>query len=132
LNRPDIHDFFVLKRAREAAGLSQARVHELQKAEEEIWRAAVLEARERLPAQEYDRIASYLTVGSQNMDYRGMMMDGEVLYVTSGLGVFPAFPDFLTILGSCTWVDDLQALHDRIPEYSEWQRQVGRYIKYAL
>jgi hypothetical protein len=66
------------------------------------------------------------------MDYRGMLMDGEVIYVTSGLGIYPAFPDFLTLLGDCAWVGDLETLHQAIPEYPEWQRQVGRYIKYAL
>ena len=48
----------------------------------------------------------YLTVGSHNMDYRGMMMDGEVLYVTSGRGIMVGFRDLLTILGISTWVDD--------------------------
>jgi hypothetical protein len=52
--------------------------------------------------------------------------------LTSGLGIYPAFPDFLTLRGDCTWVDDLESLHEAIPEYPEWQRQVGRYIKYSL
>jgi hypothetical protein len=29
-------------------------------------------------------------------------------------------------------VGDLETLYQAIPEYPEWQRQVGRYIKYAL
>jgi hypothetical protein len=66
------------------------------------------------------------------MDYRGMMMDGEVLYVTSGLGVMPGFRDLLVIAGVSTWVDDLAELEALIPAYSEWQRRVGRFIKYAL
>jgi hypothetical protein len=66
------------------------------------------------------------------MDYRGMMMDGEVLYVTSGTGIMPGLRDLLVITGISTWVDDLDELEALVPAYSEWQRRVGRFIKYAL
>jgi len=96
------------------------------------WRQWERQARDTWPADEYARAGGYLTIGSHNMDYRGMLMNGEVIYVTSGLGIYPAFPDFLTLLGDCTWVGDPETLYQAMPEYPEWQRQVGRYIKYAL
>ena len=37
--------------------------------------------------------------------------------------------DLLVIAGVSTWVDELEAL---VPAYSEWQRRIGRFIKYAL
>jgi hypothetical protein len=36
------------------------------------------------------------------------------------------------LAGLSTWVEDLETLDALIPPYSEWQRRVGRYIKYAL
>jgi len=82
--------------------------------------------------EDLEKAAGYLTVGSHNMDYRGMMMDGEVLYVTSGRGVMVGLRDLLLIAGISTWVDELDELEALIPAYSEWQRRVGRFIKYAL
>ena len=66
------------------------------------------------------------------MDYRGLLMDGEVMYVTTRLGVLPGFIDLLMLAGTSTWISDLETLDELIPPYSEWQRLVGRYIKYAL
>jgi phosphatidylserine/phosphatidylglycerophosphate/cardiolipin synthase-like enzyme len=97
-----------------------------------VWRGQAELARSRRPPEEHEKALGYLTVGSHNMDYRGMMMDGEVIYVTSGLGVMPAFRDLLVIAGVSTWVDDLDELEALVPAYSEWQRRVGRFIKYAL
>jgi len=74
----------------------------------------------------------YLTLGSHNMDYRGMMMDGEVLYVTAGIGVLSGMRDLFMVAIVSDWVDDLEELEALVPAYSEWQRRVGRYIKYAL
>ena len=61
-----------------------------------------------------------------------MMMDGEVLYVTAGSGVIAGLRDLLVIAGISTWVETLEELEKLVPAYSEWQRRVGRYIKYAL
>jgi hypothetical protein len=76
--------------------------------------------------------AAYLTVGSHNMDYRGMMMDGEVIYVTAGIGVIPGMRDLFVTAAVSTWVETLEELEKLVPAYSEWQRRVGRFIKYAL
>jgi hypothetical protein len=40
--------------------------------------------------------------------------------------------DLVVIAGICTWVDDLDELERLVPAYSEWQRRLGRLIKYAL
>lgn len=40
--------------------------------------------------------------------------------------------DLLIVAGISTWVTDLDQLNELVPEYSEWQRLIGRYIKYAL
>jgi hypothetical protein len=61
-----------------------------------------------------------------------MMMDGEVLYVTAGRGIMPGARYLFIIAAVCTWVDDLEELKKLVPAYSEWQRRVGRFIRYAL
>jgi hypothetical protein len=66
------------------------------------------------------------------MDYRGMMMDGEVIYVTAGGGVVPGTRDLFMVAGVSSWVETLEELEALVPAYSEWQRRVGRFIKYAL
>jgi hypothetical protein len=66
------------------------------------------------------------------MDYRGLMMDGEVLYVTASRGVLPGMLDLVVLLGLCDWVDDTQQLDALLPPYKEWQRKVGRFMKYGL
>ena len=40
--------------------------------------------------------------------------------------------DLLVIAGVSTWVDELDELEALVPAYSEWQRRIGRFIKYAL
>ena len=82
--------------------------------------------------EERARAIAYLSVGSHNMDYRGLMMDGEVLYVTASRGVLPGMLDLVVLLGLCDWVDDTQELDALLPPYKEWQRKVGRFMKYGL
>lgn len=74
----------------------------------------------------------YLITGSQNMDYRGMLLDGEVEFVVSGYGSMVALFDFITLLGLCTWVDDPGELEANLPAPSEWERFVGRLIRTML
>ena len=63
--------------------------------------------------EERARAIAYLSVGSHNMDYRGLMMDGEVLYVTASRGVLPGMLDLVVLLGLCDWVDDAHTARRR-------------------
>jgi len=65
-------------------------------------------------------------VGSQNQDYRGMFLDGEVAFVTSGWEVVWGLMDFVWILGTCDWVTDIEGIERHLSTYSEWQRYIGR------
>ncbi len=40
--------------------------------------------------------------------------------------------DLFLLLGLSDWVDDAQQLDTLLPPYPEWQRKVGRFMKYAL
>ena len=91
-----------------------------------MWNAAFNE----MSLEEQERMITYVLVGSHNMDYRGMMMDGEVMYVISG--GLNGLIDFLVLTGLSTWIDDLEELEKLLPRYSEFKRRIGRFIKIAL
>jgi hypothetical protein len=101
-------------------------------ANEHIWDEQLDALAAETTSEERARAIAYLSVGSHNMDYRGLMMDGEVLYVTASRGVLPGMLDLVVLLGLCDWLDDVQQLDALLPPYKEWQRKVGRFMKYGL
>lgn len=79
-----------------------------------------------------DRDVLYLTLGSQNQDPRGMMLDGEATVVISGVGALVALPDFYYMLARSTWITRLDQLRRFYPEVDSFQRRLARAIRYAL
>ena len=73
--------------------------------------------------------ASYAFVGSQNMDYRGMFMDGEVGVLLTGAESLMPLIDLVFMVGTVTWVDDTATLDRLLPPPGEWQRRIGRFTK---
>jgi hypothetical protein len=59
------------------------------------------------------RAAAFAMVGSQNQDYRGMFMDGEVGLLFSGAAALVPMLDLVFMDGTVTWLDD-QATLDRL------------------
>jgi hypothetical protein len=74
----------------------------------------------------------YLSIGSQNQDYRGTIMDGEVAAVISGYYSLIGVIDLFFMSATTTWVDNLEELHELLPPESGWRRWLGRYIQKAL
>ena len=85
-----------------------------------------------LSEEEKQRAMAYMTVGSQNHDYRGLMLDGEVVCAVSGVETFAAVIDFFFLSGITTWVEDLETLEELLPPYSGWRRWFSRYIMKTL
>ena len=85
-----------------------------------------------LTAEQKQQVIYYLMVGSQNQDYRGMIMDGEVAAVISGEYSLVGLIDLFFMTGLTTWVDDVEALDELLPPESGWRRWIGRYIMKAL
>jgi len=92
----------------------------------------VTEWLQSVPPEDRDRLAMYLTIGSQNQDYRGKIMDGEVLYLASGLGAGVAMLDMMNLMLITTWVDDLDTLNELMPPAEGFKKKLSRYIKLAL
>jgi hypothetical protein len=101
---------------------------ELARQVEAVWD----ESQAALTPEQREHGLYYLIVGSQNQDYRGMFMDGEVGYLVSGPDALDAVFDMTFIFGASTWVDTIEELDALLPPYSEFQRRVGRMIKEAL
>jgi len=129
---PEYHQHYLLQRAQQLSGTKYADIRKTWLTDSVFWdeqrRLVLAVTSDELRA----KAAGYLMVGSHNMDYRGMMMDGEVLYLTAGGGVLAGARDLLLIAGISTWVTTLEQLEELVPAYSEWQRRIGRFIKYAL
>jgi len=87
---------------------------------------------EELSPEERERIVYYLAVGSHNMDYRSMMMDGEVMFLTTYFDALNGLVDFIAMTGLCDWVETQEQLDALLPPYSGWQRTFGRWIKIGL
>jgi len=85
-----------------------------------------------LTQEEKRRVMYYLTLGSQNQDYRGTIMDGEVAAVVSGYYSLVALADLFFMSAMTTWVDNVDELDELLPPESGWRRWLGRYIQKAL
>lgn len=75
------------------------------------------------------RAASFAMVGSQNQDYRGMFMDGEVSVLFTGPQSLAPLIDLVFMAGTVTWVDDQPTLDRLLPPVGELRRRIARVTK---
>jgi hypothetical protein len=85
-----------------------------------------------LSATERERVIQYLLTGSQNQDYRGKIMDGEVTFVVSHMGAILGYLDFVGLMASTTWLHTVEDMEPLLPTQSETWRAIGRFIRNAL
>jgi hypothetical protein len=76
--------------------------------------------------------ASYALLGSQNQDYRGMFMDGEVDLLFSGPASLVPLVDLIFLEGNTTWLTDQATLDRLVPPPSEYWRRWARVTKDAV
>ncbi len=88
--------------------------------------------RESFSEEERSRMISYLTVGSQNQSYRGILMDGEVAVIVSGHASLIALIDHYFMSGLTTWVEDIQELERLYQPPRGLKHWMGYYIRKAL
>jgi hypothetical protein len=87
---------------------------------------------ERLDPATRERVIFFSLMGSQNQNYRSMITDGEVAFVTSHWPAVVPYMDLVAIVSQSRWVEDPEDLAELLPESSEWKRRLGRWIKIAL
>jgi hypothetical protein len=76
--------------------------------------------------------AGYAIVGSQNQDYRGMFMDGEIGLLFGGAQALVPLIDLVFVEGITTWVADQATLDRLIPPVGEMKRRLARVTKDAV
>lgn len=76
--------------------------------------------------------AGYAIVGSQNQDYRGMFMDGEIGLLFGGAQALVPLLDLVFVEGITTWVADQATLDRLIPPVGEMKRRLARVTKDAV
>jgi len=86
----------------------------------------------RLPADLVRQSVMYMTVGSLNKDTRGLALDGESMFITSGAWALAAYTDFFFLFGSVTWLDSQDQLEALMGSYSSFDRWMGRRLKRIL
>ncbi|MCK4550023.1 MAG: hypothetical protein KAU49_07625, partial [Candidatus Krumholzibacteria bacterium] len=82
---PLFRDYIIARAVQSAHEDSYVDVKELREKLSRRTRRLVREWAETISPEDEERLAMFLTIGSQNQDYRGKIMDGEVLFVASGL-----------------------------------------------
>ena len=85
----------------------------------------------RSPA-ERERAVYFLIVGSANMDYRSMFLDGEASVLLSGRAAVVGLVDFALLASLSVWVDDLGALDDLLPPPSRFQLLIASWAYLLL
>jgi hypothetical protein len=84
------------------------------------------------PSADSARMTFYLTVGTQNEDPRGQLLDGEAVFVLSGMSAAVGLVDFYSLLARSTWIETKEELDKLIPPYKTWQRRLGRFARLVL
>jgi phosphatidylserine/phosphatidylglycerophosphate/cardiolipin synthase-like enzyme len=84
------------------------------------------------PAADSARLTFYFTVGTQNQDPRGMLLDGEALFVLSGMSAAVGLIDLYSLMARSTWIETEAELDRLLPPYKTWQRRLGRFARLVL
>ncbi|HUF28923.1 MAG TPA: hypothetical protein VMM18_18220 [Gemmatimonadaceae bacterium] len=86
----------------------------------------------RLDPDTRERVVFYTVVGSQNQNYRSMIIDGEVGLVISRWPSIIPYLDLISIVGQSHWLEQPSDLKGRLPESSAWRWRIGRWVKLVL
>jgi hypothetical protein len=87
---------------------------------------------EDVSEEERARWAFFLQIGSPNMDYRSMLLDGEVAVLVSGWTSLHGALDFLLLTGLVSWVETQAQIDGFIRPPRPVKRLITRWISLAL
>ncbi len=110
----------------------QPNVQEYPEALAEGWRDLIHGLQDDLVPPEREELIFFLTVGSTNMDYRSMVMDGEVQVLLSGWHSLFGFMDFMLLPGLCEWLETTEELDNLLPPPSGFVRGMAGLMKLTL
>jgi hypothetical protein len=81
---------------------------------------------------EREELIYYFSVGSTNLDYRSMVMDGEVMVLLGGWQSLYGFVDFMLLPGLCEWLETTEDLDALLPPPSAMTRALAGLMKLTL
>ena len=85
-----------------------------------------------VPEAERKRVSFYYTLGTQNQDPRGMMLDGEATLLVSGIPAAAGLVDLYYQMARTTWISTPAELDQLLPPPSGWMRRLARLIRPSL
>jgi hypothetical protein len=139
LARPELGDvlrLYVRYLADNTRGLDEeGEIPDVRRFPEEMadrWSALIRNLLGELEEGERERLIYCFSVGSTNMDYRSMVMDGEVQIFVNGWQGLMGFVDFLLLPGLATWVDTTAELDALLPPPSGFTRGLAGFMKLSL
>lgn len=81
---------------------------------------------------ERKRMSFYFTLGTQNQDPRGLMLDGEATLITSGIPATAGLVDLYYLMARTTWVRTQPEIDRLLPPPRGFMRRLARLIRPAL
>ncbi len=81
---------------------------------------------------EMEKAIAFFTVGSANMDYRSMCLDGEAMVVVAGWESLNGVIDFMLLAGLCEWPETTEELDALLPPPSGLMRRISGLMKLML
>ncbi|MEX2154949.1 MAG: hypothetical protein WD825_16520 [Gemmatimonadaceae bacterium] len=85
-----------------------------------------------LSAADRKAVSFYFSVGTQNQDPRGLMLDGEATLVVSGVHAATGLVDFYYLMARSTWIDTKQELDQLVPRPKGIMARLARMIRFTL
>ncbi|MFN2565516.1 MAG: hypothetical protein ABR499_10985 [Gemmatimonadaceae bacterium] len=85
-----------------------------------------------LPEAERRNVSFYFTLGTQNQDPRGMVLDGEATIVVSGFPAAAGLVDLYFVMARSTWIGTRAELDRLLPPQGGLMRRIARIIRLAL
>jgi hypothetical protein len=85
-----------------------------------------------IPEAERKNVSFYFTLGTQNMDPRGMMLDGEATLLVSGVYAAAGLVDLYYVMARTTWVTTQAEIDRLLPPRGGLMRWIARIIRPAL
>jgi hypothetical protein len=94
---------------------------------------AVLTSFERSrPEAERRRVSFYFSVGTQNMDDRGLASDGEASVIVSGYHAAVGVVDLYNVMARSRWVTSDAELDQYVPAPSSLMKRIANWIRATL
>jgi len=85
-----------------------------------------------LTPAERTRVSFYFSVGSQNHDPRGIMLDGESSVIVAGVQGSVGLVDLFYLMARTSWVDSTSEVDRLVPRPRGLLARVARFIRFAM